>query len=69
MNPSGGSELESVTKEAAKFLEDCRLGNIIKELKKLKQQDKSQLEAYNMTLRSQVANLKVEVVIKNEEIS
>ena len=36
-----GMLVESVTKGASKLLRDCRPGNIIKELKKLKQQDKS----------------------------
>ena len=45
------SKLEFVTKEASKFLGDCKLGNIIKKLKKLKQKDMVLLEANNMTLR------------------
>ena len=60
--------MEFVSKGASKFFGDYRPGNIIKELKKLKQQDKLQLEAPNTTLRSQVADLKVEPAMKNEEI-
>ena len=60
--------MESVTKRAPKLLGDYRPRNIIKELKKFKQQDKSQLEAYNTTLKSQVADLKVKLAMKNEEI-
>ena len=60
--------MESVTRRASKLLGNCRPENICKELKKLKQQDKSQLEAYNITLRSRVADLKVELAMKDEEI-
>ena len=39
------SKLELITKGASKLLSDCKLGNIVKELKKLKQKDTTSLEA------------------------
>ena len=57
-----------VTKGASKLLDDYKLGNIVKELKKLKQKDIASLEAANTTLQSQVADLKVEMALKDEEI-
>ena len=39
------SKLELVTKGASKLLGNCKLGNIVKELKKLKQKDTTSLEA------------------------
>ena len=62
------SKLESVTNGASKLLGDCRPSNIIKELKKLKQQDTATMEASNATLLSQVVELKVELALKDEEI-
>ena len=62
------SKLEYVTKRACKLLGDYRPGNICKELKKLQQKDTATLEATNVTLLSQVADLKVELAMKNEEI-
>ena len=52
------SKLEYVTKGASKLLGDYMPGNIVKELKKLKQQDTATLEATNASLSSQVAELK-----------
>ena len=62
------SKLEYVTKGACKLLGNCRLGNICKELKKFQQKDMATLEATNVILLSQVADLKVELAMKNEEI-
>ena len=62
------SKLESVTKEASKLLGDCKAGNICKELKKLKQEDKSLMQAHNTKLRLQVADLQMELKAKDEEI-
>ena len=62
------SKLESVTKGAFKLLGDCKPGNIVKELKKLKQKDMGALEATNTTLSLQVVDLKVELSKKDEEI-
>ena len=45
------SKMEIVTKGASKLLGDYKAGNIFKELKKLKQEDKSEIEAYNKKLR------------------
>ena len=62
------SKLEFVKKRASKLLGNCRPKNIVKELKKLKQQDMSTLEATNTTLSSRVAKLRVEMAKKDEEI-
>ena len=62
------SKLEFVTKGASKLLGNCKPCNITKELKKLKQKDTALLEAANTALRSQVAELKVELGMKDEEI-
>ena len=62
------SKLEFVTRRASKLLGNCKAGNICKELKKLKQQDKSKIHAHNTTLRLQVVDLKVELATKNKEI-
>ena len=60
--------MEFVTKGASKLLGDCRLGNIVKELTKLKKKGIATLEATNATLSSQEADLKVELALKDEEI-
>ena len=39
------SKLELVTKGTSKLLGDCKVGNIVKELKKLKGKDTTSLEA------------------------
>ena len=62
------SKLEFVTKGACKLLGDCRPTNICKELKKFQQKDTAALEATNVKLLSHVADLKVELAMKNEEI-
>ena len=60
--------MESITKGASKLLGNYKPGNIIKELKKLKQWDTATLEATNATLSSHVVELKVELALKDEEI-
>ena len=54
--------MELVIKEASK------LGNIVKELKKLKQKDTASLEAANATLSFQVTELKMALVLKDDKI-
>ena len=51
--------MKSVTKGASKLLGNYRPGNIVKESKKLKQKDMAALEATNVALSSQVADLKM----------
>ena len=41
------SKMEAVMREASKLLGDCKAGNIIKELKKLKKEDNSELKTHN----------------------
>ena len=41
------SKMEAVTREASKLLSNCKAGNIIKELKKLKKEDNSELKIHN----------------------
>ena len=60
--------MEFVTKRACKLLGDCRPRNICKELKMIQHKDTSTLEAANAKLISRVADLKVELVKKDEEI-
>ena len=61
--------MEYVTKGACKLLGDCKPVNLSKELEKvIQQKDTTTLEANNARLAIQVANLKVEVAKKNEEI-
>ena len=62
------SILEFVTKGASKLVGDYRPWKIVKELKKLKQKDTVALEATNAALSSQVADLKMALVKKDEEI-
>src|SRR5450759_4243089 len=62
------NKMEVVIKGASKLLGDCKAGNICKELKKLKEKDPAALEAANLTLRTEVEDLKVEVVRRDEEI-
>ena len=62
------SKLEFVTKGVSKLLGDCKPSNITKELKKLKQKDTVLLEATNTALCLQVADLKVELGMKDKKI-
>ena len=43
--------MEAITREASKLLGDCKARNIYKELKKLKQEDNSELKAHNTQLK------------------
>ena len=45
------SKMEVGTREASKLLGDYKAGNIYKELKKLKQEDNSELKTYNTQLK------------------
>ena len=62
------SKLELVTKGASKLLGDCKVRNIVKELKKLKHNDTASLEATNAILSSQVVELKMTLVLKEDKI-
>ena len=62
------SKMELVIKGASKLLDDCKAGNIYKELKKFKEKDTTSLEGANATLSSQVQELKVVLALKDEEI-
>ena len=48
------ANLNTITNKASKLLGDCKVGNIIKELKKFKEVD-------TMSLENRVADLKVEL--------
>ena len=61
--------MKFVTKKASKLLGNCRPENIVKELKKLKQQDTSTLEAANAVLLSKVAEMRVEMAKKDVEFA
>ena len=62
------SKLELVIKGASKLFDNCKAGNIMKELKKLKEKDTASLEAANVTLSSQVQELKAALELKDDEI-
>ena len=62
------SKLEYVTRGASKLFGDYKPENICKELKKLNQQIMKHLEEHNTILHLQMADLKVELAMKDEEI-
>ena len=62
------SKMEAVTREASKLLGDCKAGNIIKELKKLKKEDNSELKTHNTQLKVRVNDLQATVKAQDEEI-
>ena len=62
------SKLEIVAKGASKLLGDCKMGNIVKELKKLKEKNMLSLEAQNASLATEVADLKVELAMRKDKI-
>ena len=60
--------MELVAKGASKLLNDCKIGNIVKELKKLIQQDTKQLEATNTISQMEMDELKMKLALKDDEI-
>ena len=62
------SKMEVVIKAASKLLGDCKAGNIVKELKKLKEKDTESLEAANRKLRQEVDELKIALALKKDEV-
>ena len=60
--------MEAVTREASKLLGDCKAGNIIKELKKLKKEDNSELKIHNTQLKVHVNDLQGTMKAQDEEI-
>ena len=61
------SKMEVVIKGASKPFGDCKVGNIVKELKKLKEKDTESLEAANWKLRQEVDELKIALALKEDE--
>ena len=55
------NNLDTITTRASKLLGDCKVGNIVKELKKLKEED-------TKSLKDKVADLTMELVIRKDEI-
>ena len=49
--------MELVIKGATKLLGDCKTGNIGKEIKKLKEEDNSELKAHNTQLKIRINDL------------
>lgn len=45
------------------------VGNIVRELKKLKATDSTALQAWNKSLEQEVADLKVELAFRNDELA
>ena len=62
------SKIKVVIKGASKLLGDCKAGNIVKELKKLKEKDTESLEATNEKLQQEVDQLKVTLALKEDEV-
>ena len=62
------SKMDVVTREASKLLGDCKAGNIIKELKKLKQEDNSELKAHNTQFKVRVNDLQATLKAQDEKI-
>ena len=56
------TNLERITTRASKLLSDYKVGNIVKELKKLQEKDTKSLE-------KEVADLKVELALRKDEIN
>ena len=62
------SKMELVIKGATKLLGDYKAVNISKEIKKLKEEDSSELKAHNAQLKIWVNDLQVTVKAQDEEI-
>ena len=60
--------MEVVIKGASKLLDDYKAGNIVEELKKLKEKDTASLEATNKTLQLEVEQLKMALALKEDEV-
>src|SRR5450759_2676381 len=60
--------MEAVVKKTSQLLGDCKVGNVVKELKKLKEKDTEALEAENRRLQQKVDDLKVELALKDEDL-
>ena len=63
------SKMEVVIKGASKLLGDCKVGNIVKELKKLKEKDTESLEVANRKLQQEVNELKIALALKEDELT
>ena len=62
------SKMELIIKGASRLLGDYKAGNISKEIKKLKEEDSSELKAHNAQLKIWVNNLQVTVKAQDKEI-
>ena len=62
------SKIELVIKGATKLFGDCKVGNISKEIRKLKEEDSSELKAHNAQLKIRIKDLHVTVKAQDEEI-
>ena len=60
--------MESVLKGATKILGDCKTRNICKEIRKLKEEDNSELKTHNTHLKLQIGDLQLKVKAQDEEI-
>ena len=56
------TNLETITTRASKLLGNCKVGNIVKELKKLQEKDTKSLE-------KEVTDLKIELALWKDEIN
>ena len=62
------SKMEVVLRGASRLLGDCKLGNIGKEIRKLKQEDGSDLKAHNKALKLKITDLQVTVQAQDAEV-
>ena len=61
--------MEVVIKGTSKLFGDCKVGNIVKELKKLKEKDTESLEVANRKLQQEVNELKIALALKEDEVN
>ena len=62
------SKMELVLKGVTKLLGDCKTGNITKEIRKLKEEDNSELKTHNTHLKLRIGDLQLRVKAQDEEI-
>ena len=61
-------KMELVLKEATKFLGDYKTRNICKEIRKLKEEDNSELKTHDTHLKLRIDELQLRMKVQDEEI-
>ena len=59
--------MELVLKGATKLLGDCKTGNICKEIRKLKEEDNSELKTHNTHFKLRIGKLQLGMKAQDEE--